>query len=205
MRSIVYLNEAVLNNQNSIATNENLAQQVREARKKKKLTLEETAALTGIGRSTLSKIENNQTVPSFDIVRKLVTSLNLHIPQLFVQTPRESLSGRRDINKKGEGFFKSTQTYDHEVLCNNLINKEMIPYLSQIKARDISEFEDWIRHKGEEFLFVVEGEIEFHTEYYTPVRMCTGDSAYYDSGMGHFCISVSEKDAKILWITKEQL
>ncbi len=194
-----------MNQKNISATNESLALLVRDARKKKKLTLEDTANLTGIGRSTLSKIENNQTVPGFDIVRKLVSALDLHIPQLFVQTPRETISGRRDINRKGEGYFESTKTYEHEVLCNDLVNKEMIPYLSTIKARDISEFKEWIRHRGEEFLYVLEGEIELHTEYYKPVLLKKGDSAYYDSGMGHFCISISPDDAVILWITKESL
>ena len=77
----------------------------------------------------------------------------------------------------------------------------MMPYVSRIKARDQSEFPEWIRHSGEEFLYVLSGDLELHTERYKPLVMHPGDSAYYDSGMGHFCISTGEEDAMILWVS----
>ena len=43
--------------------------------------------------------------------------------------------------------------------------------------------------------------IQFYTEFYAPVRLKRGDSAYYDAAMGHNVISVSEDDAVILWVT----
>ena len=39
------------------------------------------------------------------------------------------------------------------------------------------------------------------TEFYEPVEMRRGDSAYYDATMGHNVISVSDDDASILWVT----
>ena len=39
------------------------------------------------------------------------------------------------------------------------------------------------------------------TEFYEPVEMRRGDSAYYDGSMGHNVISVSDEDATILWVT----
>ena len=58
-----------------------------------------------------------------------------------------------------------------------------------------------MRHDGEEFLIVLEGSIRLYTEFYEPIDLEVGDSAYYDSGMGHACVSVSEEDAVILWVT----
>ena len=181
-----------------------LGQMVREARKRLGWTLEETGRRAGIGRSTLSKIENNQTSPGFDIVRRLTTALNLETPQLFLQSGLSDISGRRDVTRKGEGERKTTATYMHELLCNDLSSKSMLPYISTITAREISEFENWIRHRGEEFMFVLSGDLMFHTEHYRPLAMSAGDSVYYDSDMGHCCVSTGEEDAKVLWVSLER-
>ncbi|PLW78448.1 transcriptional regulator [Cohaesibacter celericrescens] len=177
---------------------------VREARKKKGWTLEETGRHAGIGRSTLSKIENGQTSPGFDIVRRLTQSLELETPNLFLQTGKSDLSGRRDVTRAGEGEPKLTATYSHELLCNELTSKSMLPYVSTIKARDISDFGDWIRHRGEEFMYVLSGTLELHTEHYRPLAMKAGDSVYYDSAMGHCCLSTSTQDAVVLWVSLER-
>ena len=180
-----------------------LGKMIREARKEKGLTLEEAAGAAGIGRSTLSKIENNQTRPSFDIVRRLTKALELKTPQLFVQSGPSDISGRRDVTLSGQGEPQDTPTYFHELLCTELTSKRMFPYISTIKARDVSEFESWIRHRGEEFMFVISGELTFFTEHYKPLQMKAGDSVYYDSGMGHGCVSTGKEDAKVLWVSLE--
>ncbi len=181
-----------------------LGPMVRDARRSKGWTLDETCKRAGIGRSTLSKIENNQTKPSFDIVRRLTQALDLQTPQLFVQSGGGNTAGRRDYTRKGQGEIRTTASYEHELLCNEITSKGMVPYISRIKTRALSEFEDWVRHRGEEFMFVLRGEVELHTEHYRPLRLGAGDSAYYDSGMGHLCISVSDEDATVLWVSLER-
>ena len=49
-----------------------LGKRVKNIRLQKGWTLEEVGKRTGIARSTLSKIENDQVSPSFTIVQKLV-------------------------------------------------------------------------------------------------------------------------------------
>ncbi len=178
-----------------------LGRMIRDARKERGLTLEEAAKAADIGRSTLSKIENNQTKPSFEIIRRLMQTLELETPQLFVQSAQSDISGRRDYTLKGRGEHQETATYDHELLCNELTSKRMLPYISTIKARDVAEFETWVRHRGEEFMYVISGEVTLFTEHYRPLHMKEGDSVYYDSGMGHGCVSTSEEDAKVLWVS----
>ena len=110
-----------------------LGQMVREARKRKNWTLEETARRAEIGRSTLSKIENNQTRPSFEIVSRLTNALELDTPHLFLQSGRGDISGRRDVTRRGKGELKNTKTYSHELLCTELVSKSMLPYISTSK------------------------------------------------------------------------
>lgn len=180
---------------------ETLGQRIQVARKSKGWTLAETSEQAGIGRSTLSKIENDQTKPSFEIVQKLTEVLGIATPQLFTQSTNDAMRGRRDFSQAGEGELKETPTYIHELLCVELTSKRMIPYVSTITARSEEDFEEWIRHDGEEFMYVLSGELLFLCEHYRPRPMKAGDSVYYDSGMGHGCISTSKEDAKVLWVS----
>jgi quercetin dioxygenase-like cupin family protein len=61
----------------------------------------------------------------------------------------------------------------------------MVPMITRIRAHDIKEFGELIRHQGEEFIFVLEGTIEVHLQFYTPVTLSVGQGIYLDSSMGH--------------------
>jgi mannose-6-phosphate isomerase-like protein (cupin superfamily) len=105
------------------------------------------------------------------------------------------------VTKTGDGEPHPTATYEHEMLAPQLTQKAMLPYRARIRARKFEEFDGWVRHEGEEFLYVLTGEIRLMTEFYAPVDMRRGDSAYYDATMGHNVISISPEDATILWVT----
>jgi quercetin dioxygenase-like cupin family protein len=76
----------------------------------------------------------------------------------------------------------------------------MVPVLTRIRARSLADFGPLLKHSGEEFIFVLEGAIEVHTEHYQPIRLMTGESTYIDSDMGHAYIAVSRKDALVLGV-----
>lgn len=178
-----------------------LGQRVREIRRRNHWTLEDAAKRTGLARSTLSKIENEQMSPTFDVVQKLAAGMEIELPQLFVATESHRASGRRAITRVGEGRPRVTTTYEHELLSVELAQRKMIPFRTKVRARSFDEFASWVRHPGEEFLYVLEGSIAFYTEFYEPVMFAAGDSVYYDSDMGHACVSVSDEDATILWVS----
>jgi transcriptional regulator with XRE-family HTH domain len=178
-----------------------LGTRLRDVRKNKNWTLEEASKRTGLARSTLSKIENDQMSPTFEVVQKLVTGLEIDIPQLFTKGDLQTNVGRRTVTRKNEGKEHPTATYQHELLCTEIINKRMIPFKSTIRARSMDDFGELVRHSGEEFLYVLDGELTFYSEFYEPISLSEGDSLYYDSGMGHACVSTSPHDAVIIWVS----
>ena len=178
-----------------------LGARVRELRKARKWTLEQAANQAGLARSTLSKIENGQMSPTYDALKKLAIGLEISVPQLFTPPERDQVVGRMAVTKMGEGTAHATTTYEHELLAETLTKKQMLPYRARVRARSMDEFDGWVRHDGEEFLYVLTGVVRLYTEYYEPVEMRRGDSAYYDGSMGHNVISVSDEDATILWVT----
>ena len=178
-----------------------LGLRVRELRKARSWTLEQAAKHAGLARSTLSKIENGQMSPTYDALKKLAVGLEISIPQLFTQPVKDQINGRLSVTKSGEGQNHVTVTYEHELLASTLSNKQMLPYRAVVRARSMDEFDGWVRHDGEEFLYILTGMVRLITEFYEPIEMRRGDSAYYDASMGHNLVSVSQDDATILWVT----
>lgn len=178
-----------------------LGARVRQLRKDRAWTLEQAAGQAGLARSTLSKIENGQMSPTYDALKKLAIGLGISVPQLFTPPVKGEINGRWSLTRNDEGQKQPTATYEHELLANSLSKKKMLPYRAQVRARKVEEFNGWVRHDGEEFLYVLTGVIRLYTEFYEPVEMRRGDSAYYDATMGHNVVSISPEDATILWVT----
>ena len=176
-----------------------LGERLKQIRLANQWTLEDVSQRTGIARSTLSKIENDQVSPTFSVVQKLISGLNIDLPQLFTPPKRERYTmGRRDLTRKGKGQLHPTPTYEHELLGHQLAQKRMIPFKTIVRARSFEEYHQWVRHDGEEFLMVLHGDIMLYTEFYAPLVLAEGDSIYFDSDMGHALVSTSQDDAVVL-------
>ncbi|MEH6814584.1 MAG: XRE family transcriptional regulator, partial [Motiliproteus sp.] len=195
--------EAYQRKQHSVqwsAASEQLGAQLKAARKRYDLTLKALSEKSGVAASTLSKIENNQLSPSFQIVQQVVQALELDLPQLFAWHHGEATLSRRALTRRSEGGIHPTPTYEHRLLASDLSQKKMLPFTSTIRARSLDHFDGWVCHEGEEFFFVLSGSVEMHSDVYEPVLLGVGDSAYFDSTMGHALISVSEEDAEVIWV-----
>ncbi|GAB4260741.1 MAG: XRE family transcriptional regulator [Pararhodobacter sp.] len=189
------------NGEDALAEPVDLSERVRTLRKERGWTLEQAAQAAGLARSTLSKIENGQMSPTYDGLKKLAEGLGISVPQLFTPPRQPAPGGRMTHTPAGAGEAHVTTTYEHELLAGGLTRKAMLPYRARIRARAFEDFDGWVRHDGEEFLYVLTGQIRLYTEFYAPIDMKRGDSAYYDASMGHNVISLSPEDATILWVT----
>lgn len=178
-----------------------LAQRLRALRQAREWTLKQAAAATGVSASALSKIENGLLSPTYDNLIKIAAGLELDVAELFTPSDAHMGTGRRSLGRQGEGRQYETPYYDHRLLCTALSHKRMMPFHTRVKARSFEEFQDWSRHHGEEFVYVLSGEVELYTEFYEPARLRAGESFYIDSRMGHRVISVSKEDALVLWVS----
>lgn len=179
-----------------------LGERIRSERLSRQFTLEEVSRLTGVATSTLSKIENEQISPTFQIVQKLIQGLEIDLPQLFSPAiDKPESNGRRAVTHKGQGIKHFTPTYEHELLLTDVSPKKMFPNRCRVRARSFDDFDDWIRHEGEELLIILNGKATLLTEFYAPLLLNEGDCVYYDARMGHCLISVGDDDAEVLWVT----
>lgn len=185
-----------------------LGPRLKAMRQEKRWTLEQLAELTGLAISTLSKIENEQVSASFDTIVKIAHAYGFSFTEFFSgqKAPsRQSVAGRRTFTRAGQGLSFTTPNYDYNVHSSDLTRKGMIPLIMRIKARQVPPPLEWSNHEGEEFIYVTRGTAELHTEYYAPLRLGPGDSAYIDSTMRHAFIAVGDEDAEMLSICMTEL
>jgi len=178
---------------------------VRRLRRDAGFTLKQLSLRTGLASSTIAKIETSQISPTYESIIRLANGLGVDVTELFASPTQQMISGRRTWTLAGEGARHSTPEYDYRMLCADIAQKKFIPLLATIKARSRADFPQLPRHQGEEFIFVLSGIVEVVTEHYEPLRLGPGDSCYFDSTMGHACVSQSEEDAVVLWVCSSAL
>ncbi|QEY25016.1 helix-turn-helix domain-containing protein [Neisseria animalis] len=176
-----------------------LSLKLHRLRKQSGQTLQQLSEKSGISVSALSKIEKGQLSPTYEKIAALARGLDIHVAELFYEEQHSAPNGRLAVTRAGEAPLHRTAQYDYRPLCGELTNKQFVPLLTTVKARSIKEFPAKLQHEGEEFVYVLEGEITIHTDFYQPVTLYAGDCCYFDSGMGHACVA-GGSDALILWI-----
>ena len=163
---------------------------MRALRSRNGWTLKEMSEHSGIPLSTLSKVEHDRLTLTYDKLQQLSARLNIRMSDLFAEgeaTPAAGAAptGRRSVGTLEQSVHVNTPNYDYHYLCTELRRKRMIPCVTHVRAKSLEEFGDLVRHAGEEFVYVVQGRITVHTEYYDPVTLEVGQFIYLDSAMGH--------------------
>ena len=175
-----------------------IGEQLARFRRSKGLTLARLSGMTSISEATLSRAENGLSPLNAHNLYILAKVLDVDIVGFFRPDAKEFSKGKRTVTRCGEGEKESTDRYDLELLCAELAAKVMVPSRNRVAAQSLREAGGLRAHEGEEFLYVLSGQIEVHTELYAPTRLLPGDSMYFDSNMAHAYISVGTEPAEIL-------
>jgi len=109
---------------------------------------------------------------------------------------------RRIITRGPDAPVYSSQWTVYQTHSAELLRKAMIPFAMQIKAREIPPLDEWSTDEDEEFIYGLEGILEFHTEHFAPAILNKGDSGYLDSTMRHAFVSKSDNDAMVLSVCR---
>ncbi|CUS45463.1 MAG: XRE family transcriptional regulator [Pseudomonadota bacterium] len=184
-----------------------MGQRIKTLRKSRKWSLALLSEKSGIPLSTLSKVEHGLLTLNYDRIQQISEAFGVSFSEfLSPETPQESVraapTGRISWALRGSGLLVETQKYNYHYLCSDLRVKAMIPIHCQCKAHTLEEFGDLLRHDAEEFVLVVQGRVEIHTEFYEPRVLDVGEGAYIDSRMGHAYLNAGEGEA---WIVSVNL
>jgi transcriptional regulator with XRE-family HTH domain len=139
-----------------------LGSAIRELRLKHHLTISDVAQRTNISRGMLSKLENGQTSASLDTLSRLARALGVSMSSLFRQY--DVPEGSAQLVKSGEGMevvrrgTKRGHTY-HLLAYDQGPTKLFEPFL--ISMDDESEVFPTFEHPGTEFIYVLDGKLEY--------------------------------------------
>ncbi|TMJ16431.1 MAG: cupin domain-containing protein [Alphaproteobacteria bacterium] len=181
-----------------------LGKLLRSYRSRKGWTLKEMSDKSGIPVSTLSKIEHDRLTLTYDKLQLATQRLGIRMSDLFADSTDAAeppVTARRSIGSLDRSIQVTTPNYDYHYLCPELRRKRMIPILTTIRAKTVEEFGELVRHSGEEYIYVLKGRVEIHTEFYEPEVLEAGESIYLDSQMGHaYIVAEGCDEAEVLGI-----
>lgn len=187
----------------SFFSDNKIGARLKEIRQSQGLTLNEISSMTAVSVSYLSKMENGLVSPSFDIIKRVSEGLQVSIEDFVRPGEKSMISGRKTVTRESDAIHFTSGQYDYKAHGTELSRKAMVPLEMTVRARSIEEFDHWSRHSGEEFVYVLGGEIDIHTEHYSPFRLKAGESAYFDSSMKHLYVTVGEEDARVLSVSHD--
>ena len=154
---------------------------IRRLRRLQRLTLQNVADKCGYTRSLLSKIETGAVVPPMSTLVKIAGALGTNIAALMTQGDKLDCVF---IPAKWETKPVPTQSgYAVLPLAVEFKEKKMQPFIFTIRPEDLSDKAN--SHLGEEFIFVLEGSMEFRVGE-TTYNMGPRDSIFFNSISEHF-------------------
>lgn len=178
-------------------------------RRDRRWTLKEMSGRVGVPLSTLAKIEADQLSLAFEKLQDVAARLGLSMAEFLAYD--EASPGlrsapktvRRSVSSEGTSLKVRAGDSDFEFLCVDLKNKLMNPYLITVHAGAVRDHVPLSAGKGDEFIYVVRGKIEVHSEFYNEIVLNEGDSIYLDGAMKHAYIAKDCDAAVLLGVSSE--
>ena len=177
----------------------NIGVKVRHARMVKGMTLRELAMAAGCSESLVSKIENGKSTPSLNMLQKIAKGLDITVGQMFAQADEPD----KAVTRAGDRMMVHT---DAGRKGENLVLERLIPasdgHLLQGNIHHIGVgggSEGMLQHDGEEFGYVLEGELELTLDGKSHA-ISTGDSFCFRSERPHGYRNIGDTPARIIWL-----
>lgn len=195
------LDEPLAENASSLPQWERLSfgDRVRKMRKDAGWTLAQLGDRSGLALSTISKAERGLIALTYDSILRLAYAFDMEMSELLSDRPSSSNTPQLvTVERKGKAQKVENDYYIMNMLCSARTKKRMMPVLATIKAHSVEEFARFISHPGEEFVYVLQGQLTFQIEGQEPRVLEPGDSVYFDSGQGHAYLSTGPIEARLI-------
>ncbi len=178
-----------------------IGMKIRELRQKRRYTLQDLSAKTGLSKPLLSQVENGHVMPPVATLLKIARALDVNISYFFHEEEKEEKiavtrrSERKSFSRRSHQDA-SEVGYTYESLELHKSRKHMQPLMVTFEVMEKKEMV-FYSHEGEECVYLMEGELEFRT----PDELKTlkpGDCLYFESDVAHAFRSVGPDPARAL-------
>jgi len=181
--------------------NEQLLQigsRIKDLREIAGIAISELAQELQIEPDKLSEYENGKSDIPVGFLTKVSQKFNVPLGTLLNgEDPRLHIFS---IVRKGKGLqIERRKQYKYESLAFNFINKKAEPFMVTIEPKEESSPVEFNSHPGQEFDYVVSGEMKFFIHKHEFI-LHEGDSIYFDSGYPHAMRALNDTPVKMLAI-----
>lgn len=153
---------------------------IRQIRTEKGLALRALAKSCDLSVNAISLIERGENSPTVSSLHKLALALDVPITNFFIQD-----NGRSAVHvKNGQGMHYRKNGCELESLGIGLPNQQLEPFRLTLTPKENPSSDDPITHPGQEFVYCLEGEIEYFVEDQS-YTLNQGDSLLLEASQPH--------------------
>ncbi len=175
---------------------------IKGIRESKNLSIAEVSESSGLSADQITSIENDVNLPSLGPLIKIARALGVRLGTFLDDSDELGPAVTRAADRERDSSISfsngATDARQHMVyhpLAKQKAGRHMEPFIIDINPTT-TEYQ-LSAHEGEEFIYVMEGQVElvYGKETYT---LNPGDSIFYDSIVKHHLHGAPGKSAKIL-------
>ncbi len=172
----------------------NIGRKLKRMRMQKNLTQEELADRCELSKGFISQLERDLTSPSIATLVDILECLGSNLKEFFGDSGQQKL------------VFKAEDVFEKESEDGGRLVRWLVPSAQKNKMEPIeivlqpggrSDLED--PHEGEEFGYVVRGNIMLHLGK-AQYAVARGESFYFRPATEHYIENKSKKAAIVLWV-----
>lgn len=171
-----------------------IGEKIKDLRLFCELTQEELADRCELTKGYISQLENDLTSPSIATLKDILSALGTNFKDFFTDIDVEE----KLCFNKNDFIEKQTEHYVLNWLVPNAQKNTMEPVHVKLKA-GCSTDEDF-PHEGEEFGFVLKGEIMLIIGK-KRIKVKKGESFYFVAQKVHQILNKSNSDAEFIWVS----
>jgi len=179
-----------------------LGEKIKQIRENHEMSVEELASQSQCSSEVIASIESGELIPSLTPLIKIARVLGVRLGTFLDDAPQtgpvmvKAGESEQVIHFSGKEDHPDVSALDFYPLASGKADRHMEPFIIDVRPHETEEYK-LSSHEGEEFIYVLDGEIEilYGQDSYIVSK---GDSIYYDSIVPHDLHAYGGKDAKIL-------
>ncbi|MBN1381465.1 MAG: helix-turn-helix transcriptional regulator [Deltaproteobacteria bacterium] len=180
---------------------ESAGKKIKQLREARNFSIEQLAERSKTDKKFIEELESDQRVPSVAPLLKIARGLGVRLSTFLDDDPVSGAvvvragESQTALEFSGLGPY-CVSTLEFRPLARNKKDRRMEPFIIDVQP-SVPEENTFSIHEGEEFIYVLQGEIEvlYGDDRYV---LGVGDSIYYDSPTPHQVQAAGDREAQIL-------
>ena len=171
---------------------------LKQHRLSRAMSIRELSSISGIASSTISQIETGKNSPNLLTLKAICDALDIPVFSLFMEEDQIKI---RLVRKDDREPFVRNTSKGSPVKESLIIQGKNEMYGGVVEMPPHTDSGAFSHHGGEEFVFVLEGTINFYLEGHNEYERHEEDTLYYPNYIGHRWENKSDSTVKMLMVS----